>query len=711
MQGASHPTFLPLANPRGASQRFLTGIALAATCAGTAPAAILYVSPCGNNGWAGVSPSCIAPLGPKRTIQAALAAANDGDEVRVLPGVYVGQVDLDGKAVHLVGLSGAGATFIDGAGAGPVVLCNSLEGPDTVIEGFTITGGQTNGDGAGITIGLSNPTIVDCTISGNEAGDDGGGVAIVLGSPSFIDCLFSQNQAGGSGGGVFAHLASPSFTGCTFELNTAADEGGGIAAVGGAIDLTDVELALNDADYGGGLSAIDGAVVSMVGCDVVDNAAVLSSGGLSFVDASVSLFGGVVALNTGGSVGGLGATRGALQAFGVTFSGNACSWMCGAVGLAETSPADTSFELCGFFDNLGGLAGGAVVVFDGGMSIEASTMFGNGAMSGGAIASWTEDGGTVIRLRGTVLSGNTATIGGGAVYLEDDSDFVATHCEFVDNETTAPGGNGGAIVAYHSFVALSGCDLIGNSSFDGGAMLVHEGTLMSTNTIFAENSATDDGGALYLSYLDAGEIANCTIAANSADDLGGAIFAWDSAAVAITNSIVWSNGASSVAGNNLPTAQYSIAPAAIAGAGCFFANPDFVSGATGDYRLKPWSPAIDAGLSWLLPFDIGDADNDGIQGELVQVDHDGFARTASAALDGGNCSLVLDLGAHELGAPAGAGGAIIPGDLDGDGVVGAADLGLLLAAWGDVEDCPAADLNGDGVVNGADLAVVLAGWM
>ena len=49
-----------------------------------------------------------------------------------------------------------------------------------------------------------------------------------------------------------------------------------------------------------------------------------------------------------------------------------------------------------------------------------------------------------------------------------------------------------------------------------------------------------------------------------------------------------------------------------------------------------------------------------------------------------------------------------PGDLDGDGVVGGADLGLLLAAWGSVD--PEADLDGSGTVDGGDLGLMLANW-
>jgi len=49
------------------------------------------------------------------------------------------------------------------------------------------------------------------------------------------------------------------------------------------------------------------------------------------------------------------------------------------------------------------------------------------------------------------------------------------------------------------------------------------------------------------------------------------------------------------------------------------------------------------------------------------------------------------------------------GDLDGNGVVDGADLGILLGNWGSCPDCPA-DLNGDGVVDGADLGILLSNW-
>ena len=51
-----------------------------------------------------------------------------------------------------------------------------------------------------------------------------------------------------------------------------------------------------------------------------------------------------------------------------------------------------------------------------------------------------------------------------------------------------------------------------------------------------------------------------------------------------------------------------------------------------------------------------------------------------------------------------------PADVNGDGVVGGADLTALLASWGDAGGGTSADLDGDGTVGGADLAIMLAAW-
>ena len=54
-----------------------------------------------------------------------------------------------------------------------------------------------------------------------------------------------------------------------------------------------------------------------------------------------------------------------------------------------------------------------------------------------------------------------------------------------------------------------------------------------------------------------------------------------------------------------------------------------------------------------------------------------------------------------------AGEASCPADLNGDGTVDGADIGLMLAAW---NGSGKADINSDGIVNGADMGLLLATW-
>jgi len=54
------------------------------------------------------------------------------------------------------------------------------------------------------------------------------------------------------------------------------------------------------------------------------------------------------------------------------------------------------------------------------------------------------------------------------------------------------------------------------------------------------------------------------------------------------------------------------------------------------------------------------------------------------------------------------GGAALTGDLNGDGAVDGADLGLFLSDWGAAGG--PSDLDGDGVVGGADLGLLLGNW-
>jgi hypothetical protein len=73
--------------------------------------------------------------------------------------------------------------------------------------------------------------------------------------------------------------------------------------------------------------------------------------------------------------------------------------------------------------------------------------------------------------------------------------------------------------------------------------------------------------------------------------------------------------------------------------------------------------------------------------------------------------VVVETCAITVPSPGAAAGTCCPADLDGDGLVGAADLSALLSAWGSTGTAAgAADIDGDGSVGAADLAALLAAW-
>ncbi len=136
------------------------------------------------------------------TIQEAIDAAMDGDEVEVHPGTYNETINFLGKAITVYSSDGPDVTIIDAQQTGTVVTCDSFEGPDSVLEGFTITDGNAGNGGGMLNIG-ANPVVTNCTFSGNTASDNGGGMLNFKSSPTVTNCTLSGNSASTVGGGTY----------------------------------------------------------------------------------------------------------------------------------------------------------------------------------------------------------------------------------------------------------------------------------------------------------------------------------------------------------------------------------------------------------------------------------------------------------------------------------------------------------------------------
>lgn len=158
------------------------------------------------------------------TIQAAIDAAVSGYLIEVAPGTYNEAINFLGKTIRLYSTGGPEVTTINGAGHFHVVQCESGEGPDTILEGFTITGGNANGSshpdyyGGGMYNYANSPTVKNCIFTGNSA-IWGGGMYNHYSSPTVTNCTFSDNSAISDGGGMYSVGSSPIVTNCTFSSN------------------------------------------------------------------------------------------------------------------------------------------------------------------------------------------------------------------------------------------------------------------------------------------------------------------------------------------------------------------------------------------------------------------------------------------------------------------------------------------------------------
>jgi parallel beta-helix repeat protein len=181
------------------------------------------------------------------TLQEAIDAAVNDDEIEADLGTYNEIIDFLGKAITLrstdptnpvvVATTIIDATLAADPGDGkPVVRCDTFETAATVLEGFTITGGtgdtvlSANGYGGGMFNNDTSPTVTYCTFSGNTT-FVGGGMYNDLnfgGNPTVTHCTFSGNTASNLGGGMGNSGGSPPVTNCTFSGNTASGIGGGM---------------------------------------------------------------------------------------------------------------------------------------------------------------------------------------------------------------------------------------------------------------------------------------------------------------------------------------------------------------------------------------------------------------------------------------------------------------------------------------------------
>lgn len=246
----------------------------------------------------GMAPSLGLETSTFTTIQAALDAASNGQTVYVGPGLYREfELTFRGKAVSLIATSGEVNTLIDADWSGTVFKFQDQEGPDTVLEGFTLLhgvaqelctdggSGECNHWAGGIFVEAASPTLRNLTLSDNTSdGFSGaGGMVVYVGNPALESITFMRNLCTGeycagalslyfsdvqlSGGwlqgngsvstnkcnaaGIDAYGSSPVLTNVTMVDNLCQSGSGGIHLYGGTLTQSGGWYAGNEGGFGG----------------------------------------------------------------------------------------------------------------------------------------------------------------------------------------------------------------------------------------------------------------------------------------------------------------------------------------------------------------------------------------------------------------------------------------------------------------------------
>lgn len=501
-------------------------------------------------------------------LASALAACNDGDEIRIANGTYTGagfrNIDIGGKDI-----------VIRSAGGDPTLCtidCQSLDRaftfqsgePDTVlIEGITIqdaTVTSLGGAGAYI-VNASSPIFTDCRFiscySDISSGLPGGSVYVAGGSsPKFINCDFKSGLAAEGGGLYIADSSTVDITDCYWDMNIAYGDGGAAYISDSTVNFSSCEFDRNISYYvsgaggRGGTAYIYNSTVSFDNCNVDDNTAWYAGGSLAAYGSSNVTLNNMI-INSclcdinGGAI--AAADTSSVTMTGVTLSANesrnngggiycidsaSMEISASSVVIENTTPdygggayynttgtvriSDTSFT-----GNTTDLDGGGLFAISSSLSLDSCTFMSNYANArGGAVNTELAE----ITLNECYFSGNYSDFAAGAAeHL--DSTVTYTNCDFVQNYSQ---GNGGAMRFGWGTVEIQFCNFDANMGEYGGAIFNHESSAVINATDFTSNKADDGSGSGYGGAITnenaSPVITYCDFTSNTAQKSGGAIY-------------------------------------------------------------------------------------------------------------------------------------------------------------------------------------------
>jgi Right handed beta helix region len=458
---------------------------------------------------------------PYATIQAAINASVNGDEVLVEPGTYLESLDTKGKLITVRGRTGMQNTYVLPPSAGmSLIQCKTGETAATLIEGFTFA----NASGApGVVISGSSPTFSACTVQSCQISNANGAGIQVAGTnpnPKFLGCVISGNRATGySGGGAWLQSGLTTFNDCYFQSNEAVGNadlrGGGIYAQGGRVSAARTIFTTNavrseyytcsyytegDPWARGAAVCVDNAASSFTDCAFTGNVARASRGSCNqngygtsrsrggdvceFTSASSFLRCTFINSSSDSESSGQNARNEALG--GSLYFGNGADPIidtCSFTGTRAVSSSGNSYSgaihyengcsgsirNCTFTNAQSTIRGGAIYLDPGASPVIYDTQF-TGCTSGEGGACWLSSPGTndpsafFLRVKFSTCSANI----GGAVNIRDNVQATFDSCRFTG--CTATTGQGGGIYTQYAPISIRNTAFDLNTSPTGSAI-------------------------------------------------------------------------------------------------------------------------------------------------------------------------------------------------------------------------------------------------
>lgn len=472
----------------------------------------------------------------------------------------------------------------------------------TLIDGFTITGGNANGgqtiavnginygkdNGGGIYTIFGNNTILNNKIEACTAGSSGGGIFLNRGINTFTNNIILFNRAD-SGGGAYILFGTNAFSANTISNNTGSpNSGGGLNFRNSNSTLTNNIISMNfTPSFGGGIN-FDEGTYQLIDNTIEDNSASVG-GGIRFKIGNVTLTNNQIN-NNGANLGGgffSGTTSGEdLQDNGTfNFTGNTISGNTSANrgGGASINRGSYTFTNNTISNNAAGQGGGGFFISN------ATTNFNDNTISSNS------------------LNNTTGLAGGGLVFIDGTNSLSKNTIE--NNSAT----NAAGILFQEGTNNLTGNRVIGNTANQAaGGIFAFQGTNTLINNSFYSNTASIGGGI----YLEEGTnaLVNNSITGNTANTNGGGLY-FDNSSPIVINTILWNNAASGSTTsasasvfNEISTPTFSYSLIANSGGSSSWEtaigtdngnnidlDPLFFNPATNDFTLQKGSLAINAG--------------------------------------------------------------------------------------------------------------------